>query len=82
MTPAKLDAVINHPATVLQQPAADLHATMNVLAVFHRLTDTIAGSVPDGVWYGGIALCAAAYLALFFLIVLGYRLLQTPLATR
>ena len=51
---------------------------MNVLAVFHRLTDTLAGSLPDGVWYGGMALCAAAYMALFFLIVFGYRLLQAP----
>ena len=81
-TPAKLHAVIKHPVAVLQQPAADLHATLNVLAVFHRLTDTVAGSLPDGVWYGGIALCAVAYVALFYLIVFGYRLLQAPLAPR
>src|ERR1700733_7021333 len=71
-TPAKLHAVISHPVAVLQQPAADLHATLNVLAVFHRLTATVAGSLPDGVWYGGIALCAGAYVALFYLIVFGY----------
>ena len=81
-TPAKLQAVISQPVAVLQQPAADLHATMNVLAIFHRLTDTIAGSLPDAVWYGGIALCAIAYLALFYLIVFGYRLLQAPPASR
>jgi hypothetical protein len=81
-TPAKLHAVISHPGAVLQQPAADLHATMNVLAIFHRLTDTVAGSLPDTVWYGGIALCAVAYLALFYLIVFGYRLLQAPQASR
>jgi|HubBroStandDraft_1064217.scaffolds.fasta_scaffold475240_2 hypothetical protein len=80
--PAKLHAVISHPVAVLQQPAADLHATMNVLAIFHRLTDTVAGSLPDDVWYGGIALCAVAYVALFYLIVFGYRLLQAPLASR
>jgi hypothetical protein len=81
-TPAKLHAVIGHPGAVLRQPAADLHATMNVLAIFHRLTDTVAGSLPDAVWYGGIALCAVAYLALFYLIVFGYRLLQAPQASR
>jgi hypothetical protein len=80
--PAKLHAVIDHPVAVLRQPAADLHATLNVLAIFHRLTDTVAGSLPDGVWYGGIALCAVAYVALFYLIVFGYRLLQAPLASR
>jgi hypothetical protein len=80
--PAKLHAVIDHPVAVLRQPAADLHATLNVLAIFHRLTDTVAASVPDGVWYGGIALCAVAYVALFYLIVFGYRLLQAPLASR
>ncbi|HEY6453813.1 MAG TPA: hypothetical protein VIY90_00875 [Steroidobacteraceae bacterium] len=81
-TPAKLHAVITHPVAVLQQPAADLHATMNVLAVFRRLTDTIAGSLPVDVWYGGIALCALAYVALFYLIVFGYRLLRPSLASR
>jgi hypothetical protein len=80
--PAKLHAVISQPVAALQQPAADLHATLNVLAIFHRLTDTIAGSLPDDVWYGGIALCAVAYVALFYLIVFGYRLLQAPLASR
>src|SRR5580692_9874759 len=59
-TPRALDKVIVHPAAVLQRPAADLHATLNVFAVFHRLLDTIAGTLPDGVWYGGLALCAAA----------------------
>jgi hypothetical protein len=77
-TPRALGTVIGHPAAVLQRPAADLHATLNVLAVFHRLLDTIAGALPDGVWYGGLALCAVAYVALFFLIVFGYRLVQTP----
>ena len=81
-TPQALGAMIPHPGAVLRQPAADLHATLNVLAVFHRLTDTVAGSVPDAVWYGGMALCAAAYMALFFLIVFGYRLLQGPAASR
>jgi hypothetical protein len=81
-TPAKLHAVISQPVAVLQQPAADLHATLNVLAIFHRLTDTVAGSLPDDVWYGGIALCAVAYVALFYLIVFGYRLLKAPLASR
>jgi hypothetical protein len=77
-TPRSLGTVIGHPAAVLQRPAADLHATLDVLAVFHRLADTLAGTLPDGVWYGGLALCAAAYLALFFLIAFCYRLVQTP----
>ena len=72
-----LGTVIGHPA-VLQRPAADLHATLNVLAVFHRFLDTLAGALPDGVWYGGLALCAAAYFALFWLIAFCYRLAQTP----
>jgi hypothetical protein len=80
--PKSLHAMILQPGAVLRRPAADLHATLNVLAVFHRLTDTVAGSLPDGVWYGGMALCAAAYMALFFLVVLGYRLLQAPAASR
>jgi hypothetical protein len=80
--PKALHAVIPQAGAVLRQPAADLHTTLNVLSVFHRLTDTIAGSLPDAVWYGGMALCAAAYLALFFLIVFGYRLLQAPAASR
>ena len=62
--------------------AADLHATLDVLAIFRRLTDTLAGSVPGALWYGGIILCAAAYAALFFLVVFGYRLLQAPAASR
>jgi hypothetical protein len=82
VTPRSVHAMILQPGAVLRQPAADLLATLNVLAVFHRLTDTVAGSLPDGVWYGGIALCAAAYMALFFLIVFGYRLLQAPAASR
>ena len=81
-TPKTLHAMIPQPGAVLRQPAADLHATLNVLSVFHRVTDTVASSLPDGVWYGGIALCAAAYMALFFLIVFGYRLLQAPAASR
>jgi hypothetical protein len=81
-TPAKFHAVIDHPVALLQQPAADLHATLSVLAIFHRLTQTIAGSLPDDVWYGGLALCAVAYVALFYLIVFGYRLLQAPLPNR
>jgi hypothetical protein len=76
-THRSLGTVIGHPA-VLQRPAADLHATLNVLAVFHRFADTMAGTLPDGVWYGGLALCAAAYLALFWLIAFCYRLVQTP----
>ena len=71
-----LGAVISQPAAVLQQPAADLHATLSVLSVFQRLADTMAGTLTDSVWYGGLALCAAAYVALFFLIAFGYRLLQ------
>ncbi len=66
------------PAAALQQPAAALRVTLGVLSVFHRVADTVAGALPDAVWYGGIAACIAAYLALFFLIVFGYRLLQTP----
>lgn len=77
-TPTALGSVIAHPATVLRQPAADLHTTLNVLAVFHRLADTMAGALPDRLWYGGMVLCAAAYLALFFLIAFCYRLLQAP----
>ncbi len=82
VTPRSVHAMILQPGAVLRQPAADLHTTLNVLSVFHRLTDTVAGSLPDGVWYGGIALCAAAYMALFFVIVFGYRLLQAPTASR
>jgi hypothetical protein len=77
-TPGSLGLVIKQPAAILKQPAADLHVTLNVLAVFHRLADTMAGSLSDGVWYGGMALCAAAYVALFGLIAFGYRLLQAP----
>lgn len=81
-TPKALHVMIPQAGAVLRRPVADLHTTLNVLAVFHRLTDTVAGSLPDGVWYGGMALCGAAYLALFFLIVFGYRLLQAPAASR
>ncbi|HTC52922.1 MAG TPA: hypothetical protein VK700_13380 [Steroidobacteraceae bacterium] len=77
-TPRALGTAIGHPAAVLQRPAADLHATLNLLAVLHRLLDTMAGTLPDGVWYGGLALCAAAYIALFCLIAFCYRLVQTP----
>jgi hypothetical protein len=80
-TPAPLSAVISQPSAVLQRPAADLHTTLNVLAALHRLADTLVGALP-GVWYGGLVLGAAAYLALFFLLALGYRLLLTPLASR
>src|SRR5665213_4306639 len=33
---SRLGAVISQPVTALQAPAADLHATLNVLAIFHR----------------------------------------------
>jgi hypothetical protein len=81
-TPQALSTVINQPAAVLQQPATDLHTTLNVLAVFQRLADTVAGALPDAVWYGGLGLCITAYLALFFLILMGYRLLRAPLSFR
>jgi hypothetical protein len=81
-TPRTVDALMSQSASVLQQPVVDLRTTLNLLLVFDRLTDTIAGSLPDGVWYGGIALCAAAYVALFFLVVFGYRLLRAPLTSR
>ena len=77
-TPRGLGTVIIHPAAVLQRPAAELHATLDLLAVFHRLADTLAGTLPDGVWYGGLALCAAAYVALFLLIGFCHQLAQTP----
>jgi hypothetical protein len=80
-TPAPLSAVINGPSVVLQRPAADLHTTLNVFAALHRVADTVVGAMP-GVWYGGLALGAAAYLALFFLVAFGYRLLMTPVASR
>lgn len=78
-TPRTLGTVIGHPAAaVLQRPAAELHTTLSILSVFHRLADTLAGTLPDAVWYGGMALCAAAYVALFFLIAFCYRLTQAP----
>ncbi|MEJ0008669.1 MAG: hypothetical protein WDM77_20490 [Steroidobacteraceae bacterium] len=77
-TPGSWVAVIGQPAALLKQPAAELHATLDVLAVFQRLADTMAGALTEGVWYGSLALCVAAYVALTFLIALGYRLLQTP----
>jgi hypothetical protein len=73
-----------HPAapaklgTVIRQPAADLHATLTVLAVFHRLIDTMAGALPAGVWYVVVAMCAAGYVSLFLLAAFCYRLAQTP----
>jgi hypothetical protein len=76
--PKALGTVISQPAALLKQPAADLHATLDMLAVFHRLADTIVGALTDSVWYGGLALCAAAYVALFLLLAFGYRLLQLP----
>jgi hypothetical protein len=79
-TPKVLGTVISQPAALLQQPAADLHTTLNVLSVFHRLADTMIGALTDSVWYGGLALCAAAYVALFILLAFGYRLLQLPAA--
>jgi hypothetical protein len=77
-TPKVLGTVISQPAALLQRPAADLHTTLSLLAVFHRFADTMIGALTDSVWYGGLALCAAAYVALFFLIAFGYRLLQLP----
>jgi hypothetical protein len=74
-TPKALSAVIS-------QPAAELHVTLEVLAVMHRFADTVAGSLPNDVWYGGLALCAATYVALFLLIAFGYRLLLPPAASR
>jgi hypothetical protein len=76
--PKALGTVISQPAALLKQPAADLYATLDMLAVFHRLADTIVGALTDSVWYGGLALCAAAYVALFLLLAFGYRLLQLP----
>ena len=75
--------LLGRPATpkalsvVITQPAAELHATLDVLAVMRRFADTVAGALPDDVWYGGLALCAATYVALFLLIAFGYRLLLT-----
>ncbi|HEV2702728.1 MAG TPA: hypothetical protein VGV09_13935 [Steroidobacteraceae bacterium] len=77
-TPRVLGTVIGHPAAVLQRPEAELHTTLSILAVFHRLADTLAGTLPDVVWYGGMVLCAAAYVALFILIAFCYRLTQAP----
>ena len=77
-TPKMLGTVISQPVSLLQQPAAQLHATLDMLSVFHRLADTIVGALTDSVWYGGLALCAAAYVALFILIAFGYRLLRQP----
>ena len=77
-TPNSLGAVMRQPAALLKQPVAQLHITLDVLAVFHRVADTMAGALTDGVWYGGLALCAAAYVALFVLLALGYRLLKMP----
>jgi hypothetical protein len=79
--PPTLSAVMAQPGAVLQRPTADLHTTLNVLAVLHRFADTLLGALPTGVWYG-LALGAAAYLALFFLVAFGYRLLLQPLASR
>ena len=77
-----LGRALTQPAAVLRQPAADLHTTLDVLSVFHRVADTMAGTVTDDVWYGGLALCAAAYMALFCLIAAGYRLWQLPAARK
>lgn len=78
-TPRTLGTVIAHPAAaVLQRPAADLHTTLSILSIFHRLADTLAGTLPNVVWYGGMALCAAAYVALFLLIGFCHRLTQAP----
>jgi hypothetical protein len=79
-TPKALVPVISQPAAILNHPAADLHATLDVLAAFHRIGETLVGTVTDGVWYGGMALCAAAYVAMFCLIAFGYRLLHMPAA--
>jgi hypothetical protein len=51
-----------------------------LLSVLHRVADSMLGALTDSVWYGSLALCAAAYVALFILIALGYRLLQVPTA--
>jgi hypothetical protein len=77
-TPKALGSVISQPAAMLKQPAAELHTTLDMLSIFHRFADTMLGALTDGVWYGGLALCAAAYVALFCLIAFGYRLLQLP----
>jgi hypothetical protein len=61
--------------------ASDLHTTLNVFAALHRVADSLVGAIP-AVWYGGLALGAAAYVALFFLVAFGYRLLMTPVASR
>lgn len=79
-TPKALGTVISQPAALLQRPAADLHTTLTLLAVLHRVADSMLGALTDSVWYGSLALCAAAYVALFILIALGYRLLQVPSA--
>ena len=65
-------------STVIHQPAALLHTTLSLFSVFHRFADTLLGTLTDGVWYGGLGLCAAAYVALFILIAFGYRLLHMP----
>jgi hypothetical protein len=73
--------LLGRPATpkaltaVISQPAAQLHVTLDLLAVMHRFADTVASSLPDAMWYGGLALCGATYVALFLLIAFGYRLL-------
>jgi hypothetical protein len=77
-TPKALGTVIGQPAALLKAPAAGLHTTLDMLSVLHRLADTMLGALTDGVWYGSLALCAAAYVALFFLIAFGYRLLHAP----
>jgi len=74
-TPKVLSAVIRRPAT-------QLHVTLDVLGVMHRFVESVVGSLPDEVWYGGVALCAATYVALFLLIAFGYRLLLSPAASR
>ena len=81
-TPQSLGRLLTQPAAVLRQPAADLHTTLDVLSVLHRVADTMAGAVTNDVWYGGMALCAAAYMALFCLIAFGYRLRQLPAARK
>jgi hypothetical protein len=81
-TPMALSAAMGQPTAVLQRPAADLHTTLNLLAALHRVADTLVGALPTRVWYSGLVLGAAAYVALFFLVVLGYRLLLQPLASR
>ena len=81
-TPQTLGRVLTQPAAVLRQPAVDLHTTLDVLSVLHRVADTMAGAVTNDVWYGGMALCAAAERARGGRSAGGYRLRQLPAARK